>query len=868
MAEVRLEINNGTDWLPIDLADGETIAYTARFNDIKNFEAVGNFSRDFRIPASDTNMTVFGDIHNVNKTGGWFDFRIKTPARLSVDTILIAEGHIQIRKTYRANDRFTEFESVFYAEMPNLAKTIGEKKLADLANLSTLNTVLEYVSLTDSIDLSLESGNVIYALIDRGQNFGEQGVAGTHPVYSEDAPLYIGDFTPCVNGLWLWQQIFGDAGFYYEGADLDTELAKYWVPWLSAKYSKSTLTPQGQLFRLGLDTDLTTIVFPEDIDSEFDEQWDVGTNVAAGVFTAPYTGYFTFRAWAHFKRTSGSGVSPQTFIRLIKNGTDDVVHAGDQSIISSNNVVHQIVAQGEVLLQQGDTVFMRMTGDLTNQFTIIGDAGYDPNIGTGFELMSCSDPIQDATVDMGLTAPDMRQVDFIRSIIQMHNLILVPDKTAPNKLIVQPLGDYINSGVNLDWSQKLDMSKDVAISPTTTLQAKTLEWSYAEDSDYLNKLYKETGGRVYGSIRFDDTGNDFAQGEQKTTLSFAPTPCSPIPGTNIIIPKFISSTGEFVLSKPRILYYAGTATGVKVYDFDADDVLDTEVIMLSHYEIVDAEVDTLDLNFGMEVPQYGIPGTPYQTLYNRYWRNYIREIYGGLGTGDLFNAPFIMEAYFYLTTADIYLTTFADQIWIVDSWWRILEITDHVIGGNQVTKVMLMKKLDIQLECEYTPGASGTGGQIIFLEGDGITTSNGSEACCEKYGYVWDASKSKCFSASMGGSQPQPSLPVGLDSGFNNGGSQQMMIETINADYTVQEKDYTIVIDASGGNVTVTLPTIEKKIGRVLKFKRDDASGNTVTIDGSGSENIDNATTKTLAAREGMEIQNTGTKWVITAYKA
>jgi len=870
MVDVRLEIMNDAGppevWWTLDLYENESISYNLRFNDIKDFGVVGNFSRDFRLPATETNLQCFGDLFNVNLSG-WFDFRRKATARLWVDTILISEGHIQIKKCVRANGKFTDFECVFYAEMPNLSKAIGDKKLADLANLLTLNTELEYASLEDSVDLSLESGNVIYALIDKGQNFSQNGEPGTRHIYSETDPLYVGDFTPCVNALWLWQEIFGDAGFYYSGTALDTELEKYWIPWLVDKSVKSTETPQGQLFRLGIDADLNAQTVPLIMAAQLDEQWDNGANVAAGIFTAPYTGNYTFRAWVHFRRDAGSGQSAQFHLRLCKNGNalgDTIAEALSQGLIGDNTQIHQIFLQTELLLVAGDTMQMVLSGDTGYNWDIISSGTYDPNVGTGWELMSCSDPLQDATVDMVLNAPDMKQVDFIRSIIQMHNLVLVPDQTAPNKLTVEFMSAYLGSGADLDWTGKLDVSKDVQIYPTTELQSRSLEWTYTDDADFLNTLYKEQGKRTYGRQLFEDTGNDFAQGEGKVTLSFAPTPCNEIPGSNVVIPKFVNQQGEFINPKPRILYYAGTALGVKVYDFDSVSVEDTEVILLSHYEVVDAEIDTNDLNFGMEVPQYSIVGTPYPTLYNRYWRTYIREIYGGLGTDDLFDAPFIMEAFFNLSTKDICLTKFSDSIWIIDSWWRVLEIVDHVIGGDQVTKVKLMKILDVQVECAWTPDSSGAGGLIVFLSSDGVTTGDGTETCCELYGYVWNSTNSKCYTINGSGAPNVPQMPDFPGAGFNGGGSVQMQVITVTGTYTVSPFDFTIWGDATAGAFTITLPLAAEKVGRILNIGKIDASANAVTTDGSGSETINGATTHVNSTRYlFITIQSNGNQWII-----
>lgn len=68
------------------------------------------------------------------------------------------------------------------------------------------------------------------------------------------------------------------------------------------------------------------------------------------------------------------------------------------------------------------------------------------------------------------------------------------------------------------------------------------------------------------------------------------------------------------------------------------------------------------------------------------------------------------------------------------------------------------------------------------------------------------------------------------------------------ATYSVLENDDIILIDGTANAVTVTLQLVANRNGRALKFKRIDSSGNTVTIQRSGSDTIDGSTSITLGA--------------------
>jgi len=72
------------------------------------------------------------------------------------------------------------------------------------------------------------------------------------------------------------------------------------------------------------------------------------------------------------------------------------------------------------------------------------------------------------------------------------------------------------------------------------------------------------------------------------------------------------------------------------------------------------------------------------------------------------------------------------------------------------------------------------------------------------------------------------------------------------------------------GDITITLPTAASSfnsvdgIGRIYRIKKIDADADTVTVDGNGSETIDDGTTATLTAQyESITIQSDGSEWWI-----
>ncbi len=83
-------------------------------------------------------------------------------------------------------------------------------------------------------------------------------------------------------------------------------------------------------------------------------------------------------------------------------------------------------------------------------------------------------------------------------------------------------------------------------------------------------------------------------------------------------------------------------------------------------------------------------------------------------------------------------------------------------------------------------------------------------------------------------------------------------------DVTLTTSDHTVLCDTLSNNITVSLPTAVGIDGQMFIIKKDDATGNTVTIDPDGSELIDGAATKVIStAYQALQIQAYNGNWHI-----
>jgi hypothetical protein len=876
---LTLTDSNGNSAI-LDLYENEKMHLNYKFTDITDFASVGNYSQEFRVPASKTNVDFFGAIFNVN-FDGWFDFRKKVDAVLTVNTIPIASGHIQVKKLYWQSGKLFEFEVVFFGEVPNLARLLNEKKLKDIESIvagdldyDLLHEYVEgshhqYVKLTLCDKWNLTASNV------EGQPIYSTTIGG-QPTYK---PLYVGHLTPSVSAFYLFNQILADAGIQYQSNYLEEILENVYVPFVNGQYLNSSLGlndvastlayATNQMFTFTPTNNIKNLYLP------LTEYEDVGNDWSGGIYTAPFSGQFTFRIWANGTATSsGSNYVTDLILSYFYYVNDVFVDSSFNNFTDNSNLYsHTFLKDNTVTLSlnAGDTLKIKIEGvggvynTSTFDIEFVGNGANDYT-GTGVELVSVGTGLTGDTCLMEFNAPDMKQIDFITSIQKMFNLVFVADKTLPNTLKIEPMVEYIASGNTLDWSHKLDLSKDIMYSPTTDLQKAKFSFTYTEDGDYFNSVYKDNG-RTYGRYEVTESDfeviNEFATGEEKVELAFASTPSAPVENTDVVVPKFLNSEGQFVQPKPRILYYFADFF-VNMYDEVSGNVVQTAVKCLNNYSTMNATVTDKDLNFAPEIPPHTIIANPYENLYNRWWRNYYRELFDGQAR--------ILEGMFALTLNDIFTFQFSDKIWIIDSWWRVLDIEGYVVGEQDLTKVRLIRILDIDNDCDLKPVSANLDQSLNWENANGDPASV-TQDCCLRFGYNWNSAKNNCYSQPNNGTrsfitQQVPSLaPTKFGAPVSFSGAISQPVKTITTDYVVTNFDRMIFVDTTAGDITVYLPSAKTTAGRELIIQKSVAPNNVTvqaytgeTVEGSGSVTFTGMGDTITIISNGSDFKGTSSK--------
>jgi len=324
-------------------------------------------------------------------------------------------------------------------------------------------------------------------------------------------------------------------------------------------------------------------------------------------------------------------------------------------------------------------------------------------------------------IDYNQIMPEnVKQKDFLTSIIKMFNLYIEPNKQLARTLVIEPRDDFYSNGVIKDWSSKLDLMKQIDVKVLAETQNKSTLFTYKPDGDFYNVDYSSRLKRVYGDLRYI-IDNDFTSGEKKIDNIFSPTPLSRLENTNaFIIPQVYKlNNGKIQKSDQynhRILFKKPegliglTASDYWIFEGETQ----TSYPYAGHFN--DPYEPTEDLNWGQSYLYYSnIPTN--NNLFKLYWENTMNEIC------DINSR--IITANLYLNFEDIYHFSFMDSIYLiidgVGGYYRVNKISNFDPTQIKTTQVEFLKMINTPV-LNFTP-TNNPESTYINLAGSNLTST-------------------------------------------------------------------------------------------------------------------------------------------------
>jgi hypothetical protein len=383
-------------------------------------------------------------------------------------------------------------------------------------------------------------------------------------------------------------------------------------------------------------------------------------------------------------------------ISVLKNGSEILYSSRNVNFISAGQFYFwDVEITGGIDLALNDYFEIRLKGEIAGSGTNtqlqtevvvapIGSFKIGNTIPVAVELE------QGDTMKIGYTLPkSLKQRDFLKSIISMYNLYVTQDRLRTNVLEIVPYNEFYRTFKDqaLDWSDKLDQSQEISITPLSELSAKEYRLTFDDDSDYWSTSYKTKFNEAYGESR-TIIDNDFILDTKTVKVVFSPPVMREQVAGRIMIHLYKVENNVKVPDnfKPRIAYWKPEVECPqwKIRYAGNVDVPYTNYPYAGHLD--DPITPSSDVLFANPREVYFSIGVyPGVNLYTEYYEGLITSI------GDRNSR--LLEGYFYLTPTDIMNLDFRKIIKVGVHYFQLEKVDKYNPIANGLSYVSLFKIL-------------------------------------------------------------------------------------------------------------------------------------------------------------------------------
>jgi hypothetical protein len=672
-----------------------------------------SYSKTITLPSTAKNQQLFGNIFDISVSndidinsvniGQNFNPAKQAQAQIFLDNVKIFDGVLRMMKINSKEGEII-YEVNVFGRLRDILHELGDKTLADL-NFADYDHTYNRTNIEDSWDrVEWVDGedNYVYPLVDYG--------------YSVDSISYpIKNFKPAVFVSEILKRIFAEANFQVN------------APFFNSFYFRKLLLITAEKNITRESTTLlnqTPNLFLEEVTSPADfSHLLVFTNVEASGFAISNGG--TQFTWTKiqplqtglnvnlkiaFEALQGYTDNVWT-LSVLKNGSEIFYDSRLVSFISAGQVFNwDVEISGGVDLATNNFFEIRLTGEIAGSGTntqLQTEVVIQP---TGSFKIGNTVPVaveveEGDTMKIGYTLPkSLKQRDFLKSIISMHNLYVTQDRLRTNVLEIVPYNEFYRTFKDqaIDWTHKLDQRQEISITPLSELSAKEYRLTFDDDSDFWSNSYKTKFNQAYGESR-TIIDNDFILDTKTVKVVFSPPVMREQVIGQIMIHLYKVENGVKVPDnfKPRIAYWKPQVEcPTWNITYASGNVPYTNYPYAGHLD--DPIVPSTDVLFANPREVYFSIGVyPGVNLYTEYYQGLITSI------GDRNSR--LLEGYFYLTPTDIMNLDFRTIVKVGVHYFQLEKVDKYNPIANGLSYVSLFKILRNISPVEY---------DFILLEDD------------------------------------------------------------------------------------------------------------------------------------------------------
>ena len=689
----------------VDLFKDETVSLTDSIKNVKDIKKVfTTFTKTFTLPASSTNNKLFQHNYNFNIEGG-FDNRKKVDAKIELNHTPFRTGKIKLEGVDLKENQAHTYRVTFFGDIVELKDKLGEKKLSDL-DLSSYNTAYNPTDVETNLTTSdVATNDIIAPLITHSQRLFYNSNTSADVADTGNLHYHSGGGQHIKGVKWNELKYALRVNKIIEAIETDFNLS------FSSDFFKNTsLTELDHLYmwlhrKSGAVEDLSgsTTTFETIIDG-----WTPAT-ISDGVIKLQFGYEYNLTATTFTTNipTFDNPALPTStglhdfYVQLQTSDTDayDVVlqrdgvtvfsktnHTGDIKISADSSDTHnfayasgsyQVIITSTSQISFSDifwySLFKYQSGGAS--FNLFANS---TNAATGAYNTNSS-----FTFNVDKQIPDMKIIDFLTGLFKLFNLVAYVEN---NIIQVKPLDTYYSTSNTYDITEYTNVDKSQV---NTALPFKEIIFEFEDTDSFLANTFGELNNRKWGKIFYNE-GQDLAESEYKIQAPFGHFLFERISDTattnnegqkNIQWGYSVDSNQDPYIGKPLLFYPVKTNTG----GISFVDAVDINNVATSHKSITNVNIPSntpslisglndMQLNFNREVNEYTNDSTFADSLFEKYYSNYIKSVFNVKQRITKVNARLPMNILLNYSLADKFV--------ISGKSYRINTITTNLTTGE------------------------------------------------------------------------------------------------------------------------------------------------------------------------------------------
>lgn len=604
----------------LDLFGDESVSLTQTIKNAKDVSKVFTaFTQTFNVPASKTNNIIFKHYYNFDINNG-FDARVKVAGTIELNSFPFKEGKIKLEGVTLKENVAYAYKLTFFGNTVDLKDLLGEDKLNQLVSLNSLSLDYKSDEIKSRLQADPTTNNIITPLITSGAS------GTTSRLYYDSAghgntPTGNLDFQ---NGHPEHGVLWTDLKFALRVSKVIEAIETQYNLTFSNDFFNSTNLPYYGLFmwlhrKKGDVESGSAAAFVNTIDG-----WAVASDVKSEMINTS-----TFR----INNDDNVNSLVLKLSRSLTNPYDVSVKRDGQVIFTRSGITtsfEQVVLTNFINVGSEYTVTINYDSQVIFN-SVAWEYEYDTQGGVETDIFATSTYVAPAAFEFTITSqiPDIKVIDFLTGIFKMFNLVAYLDDSGT--VIVKTLDEFYTNGISYDISDYIDVKTSTV---NVALPYKEIVFDYKDNKTFLAAIHTQLFSYTWAKEDFTG-GENLDGGIYKVELPFGHFKFEKIldaddgSDTEIQWGYCVDDNQEAYIGAPFLFYAVNVSSGNQISfrsSLTTHDVISSYNVP-SNSLALSAATSKDNINFKNELNEYTGNSDFTDTLFEKYYKNYITSIF-------------------------------------------------------------------------------------------------------------------------------------------------------------------------------------------------------------------------------------------------